>query len=162
MPEEVKKCIRKIYDDLKSKSKTYGELKGEIEQYLHYVAFEDGLWAAIAKRELEGLLSEEIGSILLNKMQQEYLNCGGAPGPKTPIPVPCPKKRNYRDGRRVEGETIVGNKKTYPNMISEQMEVDKEISEKVLNVVMQEYEMSAMDFIHVMEYTKNAGLRRIR
>lgn len=107
MPEEVKQCIRKIYDDLKSKSKTYGELKGEIEQYLHYVAFEDGLWAAIAKRELDGLLSEEllseeIGSILLNKMQQEYLNCGGAPEPKTPIPVPCPKKRNYREGRRRE------------------------------------------------------------
>lgn len=107
MPEEVKQCIRKIYDDLKSKSKTYGELKGEIEQYLHYVAFEDGLWAAIAKRELDGLLSEEllseeIGSILLNKMKQEYLICGGAPGPKTPIPVPCPKKRNYREGRRRE------------------------------------------------------------
>lgn len=68
MPEEVKKCIRKIYDDLKSKSKTYGELKGEIDKYLHYVAFEDGLWAAIAKRELEGLLSEELGSLLINKL----------------------------------------------------------------------------------------------
>lgn len=75
----------------------------------------------------------------------------------------CRNKSNWTSrlkGRKVE--RIVGNKKTYPNMISEQMEVDKEISEKVLNVVMQEYEMSALDFIHVMEYTKNAGLKRIR
>ena len=70
MPEEVKSCIRKIYDDFRSESKTYEDLKIKIERYIHSVTYNDELWAAIAKRELEAMLSKEIGSLLLNKLPE--------------------------------------------------------------------------------------------
>lgn len=68
MPELVKQYFRTIYNELKSESATYQELKEKIERHVSIIGYTDNLWGAIVKRELLDAFTKEVGSLLINKL----------------------------------------------------------------------------------------------
>lgn len=53
-----------------------------------------------------------------------------------------------------------GERKVIPKYYPDRSEIFEEIADKMMSVLDEEYEISALDFIQLTEYIKNSGLKR--
>jgi len=74
---------------------------------------------------------------------------------KVKIPVKAPEKAQ----KNAPGKT---GKKQYPENVLEQMPVNRELAEKIVDLVLGEYEMSALNFKEVLALAQTTGLKRFR
>lgn len=57
----------------------------------------------------------------------------------------------------------MGNaKKEIPKLLPQRAEMIVEITNKIMELIEQEYRLSAQDFLQIIENTKNEGLRRFK
>lgn len=54
----------------------------------------------------------------------------------------------------------MGDKKVIPKYYPDRSGIFEEIADKMMSVLYEEYDISALDFMQLTEYIKNSGLKR--